>query len=210
MKLTRLSLPITDGGTSPRTPGIHVSSILSHIAISQGLYSAWPSSPTQEQRDARRMKRIQGLAWEDWLAPRIAAHYSTFEYHLGELSLDGIIGTPDGISYESDGSILLHEIKHTKYSSRQLDFHSDSQWKLAPWTWQCMSYLRMLSEEAGCECTRAVVHPLFADGDYKENRWPQYTPVLLEFEWVEITGMWEVILNNKRYAKAETSEVTEE
>jgi hypothetical protein len=199
VKLTRLSLPITDGGTSRRSSGIHLSGILGAIAVRQGIYSGAPSTP--EETSGRRMSRILGLAWEDWLAPRITQHYPTFEYHLGELSFDGVIGTPDGISYEADGTLLLHEIKRTAYSSKQLDFPTE---KIVPWMWQCMGYLRMLTEESGCQCTRAVLHPVFISGDYKQQRYPQYLPTLLEFTWEEIEANWAMVQTAKYLAAPET------
>lgn len=199
MKLTRLSLPLTDGGTTLRTPSLHLSGILGPIAVRQGIYSGIPLTPTE--REGRKMSRALGLAWEDWLAPRIARHYPSFEYHLGELSYDGVIGTPDGISYEDDGTILLHEIKRTAYSSKQLDFPTE---KIVPWMWQCMGYLRMLTEEAGCQCTRAVLHPMFITGDYKTQRYPQYLPTLLEFSWEEIEANWEMVQGAKHLAVLES------
>lgn len=204
MKLTRLSLPLSDSGASARTPGIHLSGILYQLAIRQGIYSPPKDNLTQIELysyfQARHMKRICGLAWEDWLANRIVQYYPTFDYHFGELSHENIIGTPDGVSYESDGRLLLHEIKHTRYSSAQLNFPQN---KLAPWLWQCMGYLRMLSEETGCQCTRAVLHPLFTDGDYKQNKYPQYLPTLFEFTWDEILANWELVQSVKELAVAE-------
>jgi hypothetical protein len=203
MKLTRLSLPLTDGGTSPRSPGVHLSGILGAIATRQGIYSGAPL--TSIEREGRKMSRALGLAWEDWLAPRITLHYPSFEYHLGELSFDGVIGTPDGISYEDDGSLLLHEIKRTRYSCKQLDFPTE---KIVPWMWQCMGYLRMLTEESGCQCTRAVLHPMFVDGDYKLARYPQYLPTLLEFTWEEVETNWAMVQANKYLAQPEAGTVT--
>jgi hypothetical protein len=199
MNITHLPIPLDTSHTSlDRSPGIHLSGILSKMAVAQGIYSPSTSSSPDE---SRHFKRCLGLAWEDWLAARLPATYPTFEYHLGEICIDGIYMHPDGIHYEPDGSIILHEIKYTYYSTRQLLHPLE---KLIVWFWQGMGYLYGLTKYTGQLCTSAIYHPAFACGDYKDGMNPVYRPFQCDFTWEEIEAFWQLVLANKYLAEAES------
>jgi len=197
MNITHLPIPLDTSHTSlDRSSGIHLSGIINKLAIAQGIYSPSTSAPD----DSRHFRRCIGLAWEDWLAPRLLHTYPTFEYHMGEICVDGVYMHPDGIHFEDDGAIVLHEIKATYYSTKQLLKPLE---KLIVWFWQGMGYLYGLTQHTGQRCTRAIYHPAFLCGDYSTMN-PLYRPFQCDFTWEEITAFWQVVLANKHLAAPES------
>lgn len=221
MELTHLSIPISFSSAGARSPGIHLSGILTRMAVAQGIYPAQlppspPSPPSPSTNgistpslDPRSVKRATGLAWEDWLAPRLAPHFPDFSYHPGEYLVDGIYMSPDAIHFEPSGEIILHEIKASYYSSKQTQNPTE---KLIVWLWQGMGYLYGLSEASGQRCTTCIYHPNFLMGDYSRGNGitPQYSPFRVTFEWEEICTLWKLVLANKRLADPETGQLQEQ
>lgn len=197
------------GGGSKRTPGVHASGVIKVIAKETSAIKAWKEDLEELELDELirltpydavgnigiLMRIIIGLAWEDWLGPRLKP--LGVKYHPGELSYDGIVGTPDGIGTNPyTGLPEIHEIKATFMSAKRLAESIDI------WMWQVQTYLVMLSEETKQLCTTAVIHPLYIRGDYTGID-PLYLPRRVQFEEEELESTWSMIQRYKDRAKPE-------
>lgn len=98
----------------------------------------------------------------------------------GEVELDGVIGSPDGINF-SDYS--LEEYKCTWKSVKTTP---DQIWK---WMVQTKGYCKML------DMTRVLFRVLYVMGDYKHSG-PIYREFWLEFSQEEIDMNWEMLINH--------------
>jgi hypothetical protein len=98
-------------GSAPRTPGLHVSEILRQNALDMGVLKQDDADDIDWTLARYRMDRGEdivklypqaiyrialGLAWERWLGDQ----WPQINFHtIGEVTRDGIIGTPDGLSF---------------------------------------------------------------------------------------------------------------
>ena len=184
MKIHRKPAPhhIADLSTSSqgRSSCVHVSGI---IRAMTNAYNPYPDSNKPQPPAARTNKFAIGFAWEYHCVRHIPD--PTFIHQPGEFMLDGIAMSPDGISIDSvTGGIILHEFKATWYSALK------PVQEYQAWLWQIMAYLAGLSAHFKEQCLTAILHPMHMSGDYRENRYPIYAPVKLEFDWVEIETNW--------------------
>jgi hypothetical protein len=194
----------------PRTSGIHLSSIIRHVALKTGVlakeYGQGPSlnniirdtPPEEVAKNGSLMRIIVGYAWELWLKRELGRNNPRFIGDPGEVTRDGIIGSPDGletipewIAQATKHGTIVHEIKAT-WKSAASPLHDQLMWMQ-----QGMGYLWMLSEELGEPCRVCVYHPIYLDGDYRANRLPIYTPTACEFEQKELEMNWQMILDHK-------------
>jgi len=189
-----------------RTKGIHLSGVIKVMREKSGM-NPKPSKPEEDLRvnelsylyqntdplDVRKsgvlMRAVMGLAWEDWLAEQLDV-----DFHPGELSLDGIVMTPDGIGFDTEtGGYLLHEIKLTFKSSKT------PVTAKVDWMWQAASYLKGMSAKYNEPCLRCVFHPLYTRGDYSGID-PLYAPQMVEFEQEEVDLIWSEVLRYRDQA----------
>lgn len=185
-----LNLPITAGGGS-RTPSpAHVSNIIRDIE--NAVTKPGKRRPYDELSDAER-KRLGnyasvGWAWEEalrrsLLAMGIGISYSEHIERVGELHLDDIYGTPDGINLVD---WTVEEFKATWRSSRR---------PLDPdfWHWlvQIKSYCTLL------RATQARLRIFYVNGDYRESG-PQYKCYRLEFTELELEDNWDMLKNHAK------------
>src|SRR5271155_190749 len=200
-----IDLRTTQPGTHPRSSGIHLSSIIRHIALKTGElakeYGVGPGltemiatlNPQQAASCGPIVKASIGLAWEHWLAARVQG----LNHQPGELIWDGIIGSPDGIGEEWMGDqpnelrFIIHEFKATWKSSA---YPVTDQWM---WMAQCMGYCYMLGKEMEEPVNTCVLHPVYMCGDYRSNRDPIYKPTIIEFDQQELEMNWQLIMDNK-------------
>lgn len=191
-----------------RSDGLHLSTVLRHMALQRGVLD----SKYEDQGDLNQNTVLQlGLAWEDYLA---LYQHPEIVYHPGELNLDGIAMSPDGIS-ENDGEMtarvmvekgtwLLHEFKATQKSSRGFEEKLRAKdKKCLLWLWQIMGYrhaINILHPDNASLAAR--LHVLFLNGNYsrdfsdRENG-PNYKIYNLFFDQDELETNWMVI---KSYA----------
>lgn len=195
-----------EGG--PRTPGLHLSGILRRLAFSHHLWDSDPdeiplydlirTTPPEHAGKLSSLVRIAvGHAWEKWYMGKMPK----IIHQPGEFVLDGVICTPDGLEPDDHGTMILHEVKVSWSSSRT---PLTEKVKLY-WLWEIMGYLAAISFAFGEQCTRAVLHPLYVNGDYKRDKGsgPKCVPLELEFSWEEIMTNWQVILNNREGTEEE-------
>lgn len=123
-----------------------------------------------------------GVFWEVVLS---WAYREMFANDIGEVELDGIIGTPDGVDGDDEG-LYIEEYKCTWKSSKNnpIDiFH---------YRLQGLGYCRML------ELDRIIFRILHLMGDYAGSG-PVYNVWDIRWSREEIEENWESLLNHARY-----------
>ena len=172
--------------TQPRTSGIHLSGVIAHIAQLTGKLDKDDESPIGFSLETKLMMAL-GLAWEDWLAH----HLPHVEYHFGEIEMDSILCTPDGLDIAND---TLYEFKTTRKSSFKVLDGYDRQWM---WVAQNMGYLKML----GWRKCRQMIY--FINGDYRPMM-PEFVTLGIEYTQAEIDSNWRLMLKYRDEAKPES------
>ncbi len=164
-----------------RTPGLHVSTAI--YAVMESLH------PDRFGSDPPNQVRFNlGNAFEHAIGDALMREYPDRYLRPGEISLDGITGTPD-LWDVIDWATL--EIKLTWASSRRAEDIED------PWFWRYWAQLKSYSHMAGQTTGRLAI--CFINGDWKESG-PQ--AMLWEDTWSaeELQENWEMI---KSYARSE-------
>lgn len=180
--------PISLANDDTRTPGVHVSDVIRSIAVKIGKLKEYEAEELADievrfPADAQSTLRIAlGLAWENWIASALP----WIEFHFGEVQLEGIFMTPDGISdvigIDRNTHSYLHEFKLTWKSSKR-DIRDE-------WYWlsQVMAYLKKMKLRA------AVVHIYYVNGNYRGSG-PQRRSYHLVFTQAEIDANWTMIMH---------------
>jgi hypothetical protein len=166
-------------GSAPRSPGLHVSSVLRSIALKIGVLKPDDEEeeldPLNEDLPRSAVNRMAaGLAWEAWYGPQVCDLY-----HPGEYCVDGLYLTPDGVSFDP---FRVIEIKYTwRSSAKDVSQH---------WVW--MTQLKVY-----CHCmdTRlGELHACYCMGDYRGGG-PLPMVHRFEFQKNELEAVWRMILN---------------
>jgi len=171
------------GSGLPRSPGLHLSDVLEYVGKELGLVRGRGNGAPKENywETGFMFEDVLSLVLGDRLGQRPE-----------EVTLDNIIGSPDGIGFCPDRGIVLEEYKAT--------------WKKMPmpqdldnWRWQIQikSYMRMCGITSGY----CLLRVLWLNGDYRPPA-PQYREYWLSFTEEEIEKNWEMILQNKEAADA--------
>lgn len=195
---------------TPRSAGVHVSSIIRCIALEMKILKAELAedlslTDVREITDPVAVLRICiGLAWEEWYLPQLDGVID----HPGEMQLEGIFMTHDG---ESVDTILtekgprytsaVHEIKAT-YKSLRTVADLESQWM---WLTQVRAYCKALNTRV------AYLHVLFLCGDYQFPITPQLRCWRIEFTQEEIDENWALItdyLKHRQALEGQTDDIT--
>ena len=124
-----------------------------------------------------------GVFWEYVLE---MAYADSFSHDIGEVELDGIVGTPDGINVDEDG-VYIQEFKLTWKSSRNFCPTEHFYYKV-----QGMSYCKMAN------LSRCHWKVLFVNGNYRGSG-PQYKQWMVEFSELELQENWDSVLAHARY-----------
>lgn len=202
----------------PRTPGIHVSTLLKEVCLNLGLWKREDEDELDVINARFRASRGEdivrmypavicrvavGLAWE-----RFYGLQQEINFHgIGELTRCGIIGTPDGLEFDDLGCIV-HELKATWKSSR--DDREDPQERLMReyyWTAQVASYAA-LSTVGEIEVsnpnlvTRGMLHVLYLMGNYRGSG-PQLKVYSLTYRPEEIVANWRLLSVKANQAREE-------
>lgn len=182
-----------------RSSGMHVSTLIKSIAVKTGILKGvstnngrFKSGSIIDESDFP-LCMFLGMAFED----KLATQYPDMLYHIGELSLDGIAGSPDGITlfpgtkdYENLGDGCVEEFKLTWKSARHPLEHPNN------WMWltQVKAYCKMLP----CLCAR--IHVVYVNGDYSYERpgMPcMYRVYAIRFEQYELDQTWRMLLTER-------------
>lgn len=190
---------------SPRSIGVHVSSIIKSIAIENGVLKtdvaegfhlvemsneAWWAGLDQ----STQLRICIGLAWEEFYIPYIGDVVD----HPGELYVDGIYLSPDGESMDTiltpHGSqilLALHEVKAT-YKSINTVGDLSTQWM---WLAQTKAYCKAM------QTLVAYLHVLFVCGDYTYPQRPQIRVWKITYTQAEIDDNWELMTGYVAYQR---------
>lgn len=178
---------VSQGGQS-RSPGVHVSDLIA-LHMSKLYPDLYDTSALPEQT-GENWKRM-GFLWEDVLTQFFAAKIRDAAHvtRASELVLDGVIGTPDWITWDEAG-VILGESKLTWKSKRNFDLYDP---KFLAWLFQMRAYCRML------ETTRAALTVIWINSDYS-----RFVPEVAQYDIVftpqELVENWTMLLNTGRKA----------
>jgi hypothetical protein len=181
-----IELPRLGTGANPRSEGLHISSVIKDLMAKSGLKtpkSSWNMPTTQSVGFI--WEEALFLSWEDRLSRAFASLLGKEMgwYGTGELLLDGIYMTPDGLDPNNE---ILQEAKCTWKSVKNQPMDNFS------WMCQTKGYCKVL------RINRVMFHVLYLVGDYK-NSGPIYQPWLITFKPHEIEENWQMILNHKEF-----------
>ena len=187
METTLLDMPIPYcGSTAPRSKGVHISDIIGPLAKRLGL-----TKYTDDGADLRLNPYVNtGFLWERVLEMALA---DVAGIRIGEVMLDGIAMSPDGLIDADD----LRPFYEGEIADAVVLAEHKCTWKKlkAPeenvqWLWQIMGYCK------GLDTRTALLRVLWINGDYRPMV-PQFQPWLLRFDQSEIDQNWEMLLANK-------------
>lgn len=172
-----------------RSSGVHVSGIVKYCLQAAGLLTKDDESDEFDQDAPRWLLRMAiGMAWESW----VTGLWKEIVWQPGEVSLDGIAGSPDGLS-------TLNRVKcleEFKVTWKSVATHKNVI-RERVWIWQIMAYLKLT------ERTTVRLHVLWVNSDYRPPM-PKYTTHLIQFTKKEIDDFWKnVIVKNRDNAEPE-------
>lgn len=169
----QITLPADSG--EPRSDTLHLSDVINSIMQTLNM-EQYPESD-----DATREGYFeQGFIWERLLSRAFADRVGT---RPGEITLDGITGSPDALLYTEAG-LIVEEYKCTKASSN-LNLSSKHRWMM-----QIKGYCWMM------ETTDARFYILHLNGDYRENRNPRVMQHDIRFPVSELRDNWNAITSH--------------
>lgn len=169
------------GRTSARNTGmLHLSDVAHYIDHKMGLSKRNKSTNQWNMMAAAEV----GFLWEDVLSLVLANRYAA---RIGEVELDGIVGSPDGVS--DNDPLKVWPIVDEEYKATWRSINKDPE---SIWYWMCQfkSYCKML----GVRVT--VLRVLYINGDYKGSG-PLAKQFRLEFSEMELDENWAMILNHR-------------
>lgn len=163
---------------STRSSGVHVSGVIKYVLMTSGMLNV------EDTGDEFPLRMAIGMAAEEWFV----GLWPKMKWQPGEVTLDGISGSPDGITGK-----VLEEFKCTWKSA----YTRPDILKERLWMWQLMSYLKML------KLKQARLHVVWINGDYRPPS-PKYAVYNIGFTQAELDRHWEmVMLRNKDKATPE-------
>ncbi len=172
MIVTRLDDKLPMYESAMRTEGVHVSEIIRTIMCELD------EKYKREITDDDRMRMECGFMFEHVLGAKLGER-------PGEIVVDGIIGSPDGIS-KTDEGIVVEEAKFTwKSSNKPVE---DDLW----WLMQTKAYCYMM------ETNRCNLHVMYINGDYKHPYVPKYQKYRIEYSRQELQENWMVLTNHAK------------
>lgn len=174
-----------------RSPGVHVSSIIRHIATKSGLYTF------EAQQDDMGLRVLIGMGWEA-MCVRL---YEQVLWQPGELECDEVYLSPDGLGRSGDNDDwCIDEFKYTGLS-RRVKGGKEKQHKritdMLMWMWQVMSYCYAMERTYEVPVRYARLHVCWSRGDYSYPQVEQYVRYLVRFEEEELQRNWNMLMENK-------------
>jgi len=167
-----------------RSTGLHVSTIIK--AICKGLEPERFGGEITNWTPIEMGFTVERAIESAWASRRIDV------WRPGEMEKDGIVGSPDGVTFDSDGAIV-DEIKCTWMSSKGCPEDK----KFWHWLVQIKAYCHLL------DTIRARLHVVFVNGNYSDHREPQYCSWDLRFHGGEIDENWMMLVNQAAVLRRE-------
>lgn len=174
--------PWTTAQTESRSKGLHLSGVIHDMDKVLSLTTR-PDWDTDEKREETLMQFEKGWLWEEALSRAFGAKGA---HRIGEVSLDEIAMSPDGVVYGEDGkAIHIEEYKCTAYSSAK---SPADMWR---WMMQVKGYCKAVGVT---KCVFRALHLSFV---------PVYKVWEIVFTQRELDENWEAVLNHVKTMKGE-------
>ncbi len=176
-------------GAGQRSSGVHLSQIVRHVAVKMRYLEQDDDDQPEDINQwplVQRLRMAMGLAWEEYYGQ----FYPTVLFHPGEVVMDDIAGSPDGVEPDAAGGPILHEFKVTWKSRRRileaLDDHNGGK---CNWMWltQCKAYCHMLGY------SKVRLHVYTVNGDYKPPA-PALDVIAMEVSRAELAANWRLMM----------------
>lgn len=183
-------LVAANADSAARTPGLHVTDIIAVIMAAVDPAKARRNQTAFTQTELENYQEL-GFLWEDLLSKvfaRRAADRSedgAVRWRPGEVTKDGIIGSPDGVVAYTTGAIVGEEYKCTWKSSKEFDLYDKRYLK---WLIQMQAYCHLL------DLRTYDLHVLHLNGDWTDYV-PQVRSYRLTFGDAEIADQWTSLKN---------------
>lgn len=170
---------ILKGSGVPRTlDKVHLTDIIKYIDKQIGRNQYAPGSTF----GAPGLTMEMGFVWEDLLSHVFAGRLGA---RIGELEVDGIVMSPDGLGYDDVWDCpVVEEYKFTWKSSKN-DPTDNTSW--------------MIQTKAYCYAfgvNTLLLRILYVMGDYKGSG-PLYRECRVRFTDDELLSNWEMLVNNR-------------
>lgn len=160
-----------------RSQGLHLTDIIKDIGSQLKLINVRDDISKEELEAFGKL----GFLWEDLLSTIMGQEcpIRPFEYEL-----DGIVGSPDGISFEGD-KVILNEYKCTWLSSSNTP---DTVWKYMV---QTKAYCKMVGTDV------CIFYMFYVNGDYK-TRVPKPAKYRITYTEKEIEANWNMLVKHAK------------
>ena len=168
-------LPMTN-----RSPGMHISTIISDLCVNLGYHDARPADEDFPQSVKDRM--AFGNALEHAIIHRYELDSPGRYVQPGELSCDGLFGTPDLLDVET---FTVHEIKCTWLSAN----HKIDSKKLWKYHVQIKAYCWML------ETLKGQLQIGYVNGDYSDMS-PMFRRWDITYTKAELAQNWNMLVSH--------------
>ena len=184
--------PNLGSGVSRSNDTLHLTAIMRSLASDLSLMTLSENDPTLNFEMGFTWEYLLERAWGRRLIgnrwPEYFNGYGKIE-RPREVSLDGIVGSPDGFTVFNKVKTVL-EYKLTKKSAFEFDFTNTKK----HWWWQTQSkaYCQML----GCRHCHFFI--CFINGDYRTERDALHKRVPVEYSQTELDENWAML---KSYAE---------
>ena len=168
-----------EGQDPIRTAGVHLTNVIQDIMETAQMMKT-ASGTSWIQSDLELAGEV-GFMWEEVLSQALKERLPC---RIGEVFLDGITMSPDGVELEGDESILS-EYKVVWASSRRSPVENFK------WMCQVKGYCKALG------MTKVRMYILYINGDWKPPK-PQYKCFLITFSQLEIDENWSMLINHAK------------
>jgi hypothetical protein len=197
-QLLKLELPTLGTGNNPRSPGLHLTDVIRDLLKTSGIETSrpmkWNSITTMSAGFI--WEEVLFSYWEELFSPAFARlmgrKYNW--YQVGELNLEDITGTPDGLDVTATG-LVLQEAKFTWKSAKTKPADRLN------WMIQGKGYLKMLFSRMLQASPQILFHVFYCMGDWKGSG-PIYEPWLLTFTPAEIEENWQMLKNHADFMRS--------
>lgn len=161
----------------------HLTDIIREIGVKLGLIPNYAASGNDWDLD---MAGDLGFMWEEMLT-YVFAERMRDVIRPGEVELDGIVGSPDGLGVdpEDTNDLIVEEYKLTWKSAKNLPTEN--------WYWMTQSkgYCRM------CGVNTVIMRIAYINGDYKGSG-PIYREARITFSEQELWENWRMLTDYAR------------
>ncbi len=159
--------PWTTEQSKSRSKGLHLTDVIHQMD------KTLMETADREIDDEARMQFEKGWLWEVALSRAFGEKAAV---RAGEVSLDGVAGSPDGVGYDDREELVVDEYKCTTYSA---DKRPTDMWR---WMMQVKGYCKMVG---ATKCVFRVLHLSFV---------PVYKVWVLVFTQEELDENWQSVL----------------